>query len=54
MDKSDFFPLLPQINFTMTKCTLICLPFKALGLVLVQEDMGISINKKVLKYGRYL
>jgi hypothetical protein len=54
MDKRGFFPLLSQINFTMTKCTLIYLPFKALGLDIIQEDMGISINKSVLKYGRYL
>lgn len=54
MDKRDFFPLLSQINFTMTKCSLIYLPFKALGLDIVQEDMGIGINKGVLKYGRYL
>lgn len=38
----------------MTKYTLIYLPFKALGLDMVQEETGICINKNVLTYGRYL
>jgi hypothetical protein len=54
MAKKAFFPLLPQINFIVTKCKLIYLPFRALGLDMIQEDMEVSINKNVLKYGHYL
>jgi hypothetical protein len=54
MDKRDFFPLLPEINLAVTKYHLVYLPFRAIGLDMVQEEMGISINKNVLKYGRYL
>jgi predicted RNA-binding Zn-ribbon protein involved in translation (DUF1610 family) len=53
-DKKGVFPLLPQINFNVTACTLIYLPFKSLGLDIVQEETGICINKNVLKYGRSL
>jgi predicted RNA-binding Zn-ribbon protein involved in translation (DUF1610 family) len=53
-NKRGVFPLLPRINFSVTKYTLIYLPFKALGLDMVQEETGICINKNVLKYGRYL
>ncbi len=54
MPKREFFPLLPQINFTITKFNLIYLPFKTKGPDMIQEDLGISVNKNVLKYGRSL
>ncbi|OGP53340.1 MAG: hypothetical protein A2Y65_05475 [Deltaproteobacteria bacterium RBG_13_52_11] len=54
MAKKEFFPLLPQVNFTIMKFNLIHLPFRSMGLDMIQEDMGISINKNALKYGRYL
>jgi DNA-directed RNA polymerase subunit RPC12/RpoP len=54
MAKRALFPLLPQINFSITESNLIYLPFKAVGLELIQEEMSISINKNALKYGRYL
>ena len=53
-DKRAFSPLLPRINLSVTKYTLIYLPFKARGLDMVQEETGICINKNVLKYGRSL
>ena len=53
-DTKEFFPLLPRTNFSMTKYTRIYLPFKALGLDMIQEETGICINKNVLKYGRHL
>jgi Zn finger protein HypA/HybF involved in hydrogenase expression len=53
-DKKGVFPLLPRINFNVTAYTLIYLPFKPLGLDMVQEETGICVNKNVLKYGRFL
>jgi predicted RNA-binding Zn-ribbon protein involved in translation (DUF1610 family) len=54
MTKRKTFPLLPQINFTITKSHLAYLPFRAMGHDLIQEHLNISINKNTLKYGRYL
>jgi hypothetical protein len=54
MAKREFFPLLPHVNFTITKFNLAYLPFRAMGPDMIEADMGISINKNVLKYGRYL
>jgi len=54
MTKRKFFPLLPHVNFTVTKYHLIYLPFRAMGNEMIQEHLNISINKNTLKYGRYL
>ena len=54
MTKRKTFPLLPQVNFTITKSHLAYLPFRAMGHDLIQEPLNISINKNTLKYGRYL
>jgi predicted RNA-binding Zn-ribbon protein involved in translation (DUF1610 family) len=54
MTKRKFFPLLPHVNFTITKSHLVYLPFRAAGQDMIQEHLTISINKNTLKYGRYL
>jgi predicted RNA-binding Zn-ribbon protein involved in translation (DUF1610 family) len=54
MTKRKFFPLLPHVNFTITKSHLVYLPFRAMGHDMIQEHLNISINKNTLKYGRYL
>jgi hypothetical protein len=54
MTKRKFFPLLPQVNFTITKSHLAYLPFKVMGHDMIQEHLNVSINKNTLKYGRYL
>ena len=54
MTKRKFFPLLPHVNFTITKSHLVYLPFRAMGHDIIQEHLKISINKNTLKYGRYL
>ena len=54
MTKRKFFPLLPQINFTITKSHLVYLPFRSAGQDMIQEHLTMSINKNTLKYGRYL
>jgi hypothetical protein len=54
MDKREFFPLLPQCDFAISKSSLMYLPFSATGVDMIHEATGISINKNTLKYGRYL
>jgi predicted RNA-binding Zn-ribbon protein involved in translation (DUF1610 family) len=54
MARREVFPLLPQIDFAISKSSLIYLPFRAIGLDIIHEETGISINKNTLKYGRYL
>jgi hypothetical protein len=54
MAKGEFSPLLPRINFAATKYNLSYLPFRAMGLDMIQEHTGISINKNALKFGRAL
>jgi predicted RNA-binding Zn-ribbon protein involved in translation (DUF1610 family) len=54
MDRKEVFPLLPQIDFAISKYSLIYLPFSATGLDIIHEETGIGINKNTLKYGRYL
>ena len=54
MTKRKTFPLLPQVNFTITKTHLAYLPFRTMGHDMIQEHLNISINKNTLKYGRYL
>jgi hypothetical protein len=54
MDKKELFPLLPRVDFAITKSDLIYLPFRPTGLDIIHEETEISINKNTLKYGRYL
>jgi hypothetical protein len=54
MDKRELFPLLPQCDFAISQSSLIYLPFRAVGLDIIHEATGISINKNTLEYGRYL
>jgi DNA-directed RNA polymerase subunit RPC12/RpoP len=54
MTKRKFFPLLPQVNFTITKSHVAYLPFRVMGHDMIQEHLKVSINKNTLKYGRYL
>jgi ribosomal protein S27AE len=54
MAKKEFFPQLPHVNFAVTKYNLSYLPFRAMGVDLIQEHAGISINKNALKFGRSL
>lgn len=54
MTKRKFFPLLPDLNFTITQYRLVYLPFRAMGNDMIEEHLNICINKNTLKYGRYL
>ncbi|MBU0484660.1 MAG: hypothetical protein KKB30_09120 [Proteobacteria bacterium] len=52
--KKKMWPLLPEINFSVTDLTLVYIPFSSSGYGLYQEEMRININKQVLKFGRHL
>ena len=52
--KSEVFPLLPLVSFTVKNSTLVYLPFTDTGHEMIQQHMRISINKKTLEFGRYL
>jgi hypothetical protein len=54
MTKRDTFPMLPQVHFAIKDSMLVYLPFTDKGHDMVQEQMGVSINKKSLEYGRHL
>ncbi len=52
--KRKIFPLLPHVNFAIEESTLVYVPFRDTGHEMIQERVGISINKNALKFGRYL
>ncbi len=54
LTKRDTFPMLPQVHFAIKDSILLYLPFTDKGHDVVQEQMGVSINKKSLEYGRHL
>ncbi|MBN1255389.1 MAG: hypothetical protein JXA50_08970 [Deltaproteobacteria bacterium] len=54
MTRSKFFPLLPDVNFTVIQSHLVYLPFRAVGNDMIEEHLNICINKNTLKYGHYL
>lgn len=54
VNKRSIFPHLPRIRFEIKDSTLVYLPFKETGHEMIQQDMGIGINKKSLEYGRHL
>ncbi|MES0349909.1 MAG: hypothetical protein ABUK19_04240 [Desulfobacteria bacterium] len=54
MTKRDTFPMLPQVHFAIKDSILVYLPFTDKGHDMVQERMGVSVNKKSLEYGRHL
>lgn len=54
VNKKSIFPNLPSIRFEIKDSTLVYLPFKETGHEMIQQDMGISINKKSLEFGRHL
>jgi DNA-directed RNA polymerase subunit RPC12/RpoP len=54
LSKKKIFPLLPRVSFTTKESTLVYLPFNDTGHEMIQEHMGISINKNALRFGRQL
>ena len=54
LNKKDVFPLLPRVNFTLQKTTLVYLPFDDTGHELIQKQKRLSVHKNTLKAGRNL
>jgi hypothetical protein len=52
--KRNIYPHLPSIRFKPQRSTLVYLPFTDNGHEMVQQHMGISINKNSLEFGRKL
>ena len=50
----DIMPKLPNISCRVRKFTLVYLPFSKGPQDLIQEELKININKRILTYGRYL
>ena len=54
INKEKVLSLLSSIKFDIKELTLAYLPFTDTGHEMVQQHIGISINKNTLNYGRYL
>jgi DNA-directed RNA polymerase subunit RPC12/RpoP len=52
--RKSIFPLLPQIEFSLEDHMLAYLPFAERGEELIQTEMGTSIQKNALKWGRLI
>ena len=51
VNKRNVLPHLPRLRFDIKGSTLVYLPFKEKGSEMIQQHMGISINKNTLKFG---
>jgi hypothetical protein len=54
LNKKKVFPHLSRIRFSIKETTLVYLPFIDKGHEMIQDHMGISINKSALAFGRKL
>jgi predicted RNA-binding Zn-ribbon protein involved in translation (DUF1610 family) len=54
LTKNRVYPHLPKIRFERGDSILIYLPFTEKGYEMIQENLGISINKNTLEFGRSL
>jgi len=54
VNKKKVIPLLPGVSFDIKGSTLVYPPFTDTGHEMVQQNIGISINKKSLEFGRHL
>jgi hypothetical protein len=52
--KQNILPNLPRISFEIKSSTLVFLPFTETNYDMIQEDMGISLSKQGLEFGRQL
>ncbi len=52
--KKNVMPFLPQITFDTEENNLIYLPFKQTRYDMINEELGISINRQSLEFGRAL
>jgi predicted RNA-binding Zn-ribbon protein involved in translation (DUF1610 family) len=54
LNKKEVIPRLPGVRFSVKGSTLIYLPFKVRGHQVIREQMGISLNRNTLAFGRRL
>jgi hypothetical protein len=54
VSRSTVFPRLPEIGFEVKKYFLHYLPFEKTSHELRQKNLGVTINQRVLNYGRSL
>ncbi len=54
VSRSSIFPHLPEIQFEIKEYFLHFLPFEKMSHELHQPDLGVTINQRVLTYGRSL
>jgi len=54
INKKNVFPNLPGIGFEVKNSKLVYLPFTETRHDMIQQDMGISVNKRGLEFGRTL
>ena len=54
VNKKNIFPHLPRIRFEIKDLTLVYLPFHETAHDMIQQDTGISVNKRSLAFGRKL
>lgn len=52
--KKNIMPYLPEISFEIKDKTLVYLPFRETRYDMIQDDLGISVNKQSLEFGRKL
>jgi Zn finger protein HypA/HybF involved in hydrogenase expression len=52
--KKNVLPHLPRISFEIKSSVLVFLPFTETNHDMIQQDMGISVNKQGIEFGRQL
>jgi len=54
VNKKEVMPRLSEIRVKVTGANLVYLPFRETAHDLIQEDTGVSVNKKSIEFGRFL
>ena len=52
--KKNVMPFLPRISFIIGKKTLVYLPFRQTRYDMINDELGVSINRQSLEFGRSL
>ena len=52
--KKNVIPFLPGISFTINGKTLVYLPFRKTRFDMINDELGVSINRQSLEFGRML
>ena len=52
--KKHVIPFLPQISFIIEEKTLVYLPFRQTRYDMINDELGVSVNRQSLEFGRTL